>query len=106
MVEQPVATAPPARIDMAAPAPAPVMSPAPKSEVPAGASAYSVQLGVFSNPANAEQLRARLTQNGISSYLETRVRLGPFATRQDALAAQERLRKLGMETGMAVAIKK
>jgi DedD protein len=103
-VEQPVPQAPPTPIDEAPPPPA--APPAPKSEAPAATGAYAVQLGVFANAANADQLRARLTQNGIASYLETRVRLGPFSTREDALAAQERLRRLGMATGVVVATRK
>jgi DedD protein len=66
---------------------------------------HFVQLGIFMQPSNAETLRARLQQQGIPALLETRVRVGPFATREEALAAQARLRDLGFEPGAVVPLK-
>ncbi|HEX5126069.1 MAG TPA: SPOR domain-containing protein [Rhodocyclaceae bacterium] len=103
VVEQSAAKTPP---QVAKPVPAPAAQPASRPETPPNSAGYVVQLGVFSNTANAEELRTRLTENGIPSHLETRVQLGPFNTRQEALAAQDRLRKLGMAPGMVVATKK
>ena len=60
---------------------------------------YVLHFGMFSSVATAEDLRARLAQAGIPSQLETRVVVGPFADRRDALAAQARLREKGIDVG-------
>lgn len=60
---------------------------------------YVLEFGVFSSVASAEALRARLAQAGIPSQLETRVVVGPFADRKEALAAQARLREKGIDPG-------
>lgn len=67
---------------------------------------FILQLGVFNNIANAEELRAKLEQNGIPSQIEARVQLGPFQTRQEAEVMREKLRALGMETGLLMAVRK
>ena len=56
---------------------------------------HFVQLGSLLPPADAETLRARLQEQGLPTLLETRVRVGPFVTRDEALAAEARLRELG-----------
>ncbi len=84
---QPLAPTPPAA---AAPAKAPV-----------GGRLFSgfvLQAGVFSSPQLAEELRAKLTLSGVPSSVETRVQVGPFRTRQEAEAAQARLKELGIQT--------
>jgi DedD protein len=63
-------------------------------------------MGVFNNLANAEELRAKLEMAGIPSQIEARVQVGPFATREEADAAREKLRSLGMDTGILTAIKR
>ncbi len=63
-------------------------------------SGFALQAGVFSNPQLAEELHAKLTLSGVPSTLETRVQVGPFRTRQEAEAAQAKLRGLGIETVM------
>lgn len=63
---------------------------------------FFVQVGVFTNPGNAEELRSKLKAAGIPTQVETRVQVGPFASRQEALAAQARLKSLGMDSGMVV----
>lgn len=67
---------------------------------------FSVQMGVFSNVANAEELRAKLELAGIPAQIEARVLVGPFSTRQEADAAREKLRAMGLDEGMLVATKK
>lgn len=87
----------------------PTPSPSPIKSVPAPALAtggFVVQLGVFNNSTNAEELRAKLKQAGIPSQLETRVQVGPFASKDDAVKAQEKLRTLGLGGGMLVMPKK
>jgi len=92
-----------------APAPAPIAAaPAPGTIAHAIAAArhYLVQLGVFSNPVNAEELRAKLEQNGIPARIESRVEVGPFATRREAEAARQKLVALGIAPGIIVTLKK
>lgn len=72
----------------------------------ANADAFVVQLGAFSDPAKARQRQQSLTSNGIKAYTEilktdkgemTRVRAGPFATREAAEKTREKLKKLGLD---------
>lgn len=86
------------------PEPRAAASPAPEPR-PAAAGGFVVQLGAFSNPANVKQLQERLSANGIKSYTEvlksgkgdkTRVRAGPFATREAAEKANDKLKKMGL----------
>ena len=93
-----------------APPPSPIAQHAPASRPLTQAAEhgrqYVVQMGVFNNVANAEELRAKLELAGIPAQIEARVQVGPFKTRQDADAAREKLRALGMEAGMLTAIKR
>ena len=79
------------RIAERAPAPPPAR---PVEAVPP--KAYTVQLGVFSNPANALQLQEKLAQHGIKSYTETKLNIGPFQNKAEADAALAKLRSLGI----------
>ncbi|MDP1605902.1 MAG: SPOR domain-containing protein [Rhodocyclaceae bacterium] len=63
---------------------------------------YLLQVGVFSNHANAEELVARLQQAGIPAQIESRVQVGPFASRAEADAARAKLKSLGMADGLLV----
>lgn len=67
---------------------------------------FALQLGVFNNLANAEELHKKLEQAGIPSIIEARVQVGPFKSREDLEATREKLRALGMETGIMVSMKK
>jgi DedD protein len=78
----------------------------PLAQAVAAARQYLFQLGVFNNPANAEELRARLTLAGIPAVLETRVQAGPFASREEAEAARKKLTELDMQPGPIVTAKK
>lgn len=85
------------------PAAAPVRQVQTPQPVPAPAlsrlfSGFLLQAGVFASPQRAEELHARLTLSGVPSTLETRVQVGPFKSRQEAEAAQEKLKSLGIET--------
>lgn len=66
---------------------------------------FVLQLGVFSKPANAEVLRARLEQNGIPASIDARVRVGPFATRAAVEAARLKLKELGLSDSMVIPMK-
>jgi DedD protein len=71
-----------------APPPTKVAEPAPKG--------YTVQLGVFSNPTNALQLQEKLAQNGIKSYTETKLNVGPFQSKAEADQALAKIRAMGV----------
>lgn len=68
--------------------------------------AYSLQLGVFSNFSNAEELRLKLEAAGIPATVEARVRVGPFASRTEADAARVKLRSLGISESILVSVKR
>lgn len=57
---------------------------------------YLVQLGVFSNIANAEELKGRLDKAGIPAHIEARVQVGPFKNKVEAEAAQKKLAQMGL----------
>ena len=65
---------------------------------PRGLAGFLLQAGIFSSPQRAEELHAKLVLSGIPSTLETRVQVGPFKTRQEAEAAQQKLKALGVNT--------
>jgi DedD protein len=67
---------------------------------------FALQMGVFTNVANAEDLRAKLELHGIPSTIEARVHVGPFATREEADAARAKLKELGLDGGLLVSFKK
>lgn len=89
-------------------APAPVPAPAPASaDAPRPRwHGHGVNVGMFADAANAERAAARLRQAGLpvrtdpvdsARGLLTRVRVGPFDTREQAVAAADTVRNLGLE---------
>jgi cell division protein FtsN len=72
--------------------PAPVPVPAAAERV----KGFVVQTGVFSSHENALALQSKLQEQGLPSFLETRVVVGPFRTRAEADAATKRLRAIGL----------
>ncbi|WP_018605241.1 SPOR domain-containing protein [Uliginosibacterium gangwonense] len=83
-------------------APQPVVVAPPVAPAIPHATGFMVQLGVFNNQSNAEELRTKLALAGIPTQVETRVQLGPFKTREEALKAQQTLRTLGVAQGLLV----
>ena len=74
--------------------------------------AFVVPLGAFANPDNAKQVQDRAASAGVKSYTEnvkgqqgeqTRVRAGPFASRDAAEKARDKLKTLDLEVGQVVA---
>jgi DedD protein len=72
---------------------------------------FVVPLGAFTNSDNAKQVQDRAVSAGIKSYTEnfkgqqgeqTRVRAGPFASRDAAEKARDKLKSLGLEVGQVV----
>lgn len=120
----PPATARPAAVKPTPPVAAPAAKPEPRHEIArvmpestvpkhappsrpltqAGETArrFLVQVGVFSNHANAEDLLGRLQQAGIPAQIESRVQVGPFASRAEADAARTKLKSMGIDDGMLV----
>ena len=63
---------------------------------------FVVQLGVFKDSANAQAVRSTAKGAGVATYAEpagkaTRVRAGPFASREAADKAMARLHKAGLQ---------
>lgn len=70
---------------------------------------FVIQLGAFSNVANAKERQAKLTALKVKFYTETvktpsgdklRVRAGPYATRQEAERVQAKLKASGIQDGV------
>ena len=100
----------PAAAPLAQPKPAastpvpPPAAPAPSKppEAPP-AKGFVVQLGLFSNPANAQQLQGRLAEHGIKAHTETRLYVGPFSDKPEAERAMAQIRALGINAVLAPA---
>jgi DedD protein len=85
-----------------APASAPTSTPKPLAQVVESAKRFLVQVGVFSNHANAEELMTKLQAAGIPAQVESRVQVGPFASRAEADAARAKLKSMGIDDGLLV----
>jgi len=66
---------------------------------------FVILIGAFSNPANVKQLQTKIGELGVKVYTEpldspggkkTRVRAGPFASREAADKALDKLKKIGV----------
>jgi DedD protein len=57
---------------------------------------------VFSNHANAEELVTKLQQAGIPAQVESRVQVGPFASRAEADVARAKLKSMGIDESLLV----
>ena len=86
-----------------APAPAPVAVAAPKAEASAGR--FVVQVGAFAESTAVREARAKVEKLGLTTYTQvvetpagarTRVRLGPFATREEADKAAGKVKAAGL----------
>ncbi|MBK6975366.1 MAG: SPOR domain-containing protein [Sterolibacteriaceae bacterium] len=75
------------------------------NEPPQPTGQFIVQLGAFGDPANVGKVRTRVKAAGFNSYAETvkgpkgkqtRVRAGPFASREAALQAAAKLKHAGL----------
>jgi DedD protein len=90
--------------------------PAPRHDAKpaAGGEAYVVQLGAFSNAANAKALQKKLQENRFKAYTElikspggdrTRVRVGPYPTREAADKARDQLKSRKLIIGDATVVR-
>ncbi len=104
---EPVPAEPPAKAAKAArpapPEPRAQAAPPAKAAV-AGSEKFVVQVAALSTPAAADELTARLVIGGFRAYVEAvstaegtlhRVRVGPFASRDEAQRAADRLKTAG-----------
>ncbi|MBE0619573.1 MAG: SPOR domain-containing protein [Burkholderiales bacterium] len=73
--------------------------------------AWVVALDAFADEANVKQMRSKLSAAGVKSYTEpvktskgelTRVRAGPFASKEAAEKARAKLEKMGLKPGAVV----
>lgn len=92
----------PARTGVLAPLPAPAAPPAGSAAL----QGFAINVGLFADAANADRVHTRLLDAGLPAYIQvvdfpngqrTRVRVGPFASRDLADAAAARIRALGLE---------
>ena len=65
---------------------------------------FELQMGVFNNVDNAQELLAKLLKNDVPAQLEARVQVGPFKTRAEADEARAKLKAMGLNTGLLMAI--
>jgi len=70
--------------------------------VNAAGTGFLVQLGVFSEPANAQGLLERLTKAGYPIQAHMRIMAGPFSDRQKAETAAAKLQQRGTVKTMVV----
>jgi DedD protein len=99
----------------------PVPKPAQKHEIKPGQAyadgeeSFVVQLGAFSNAANARALQKKLQDNKFKAYTElvksaggdrTRVRVGPYPTREAAEKARDRLKAMKLIIGEAAVVRR
>lgn len=79
-----------------------------RSQAAPNGHAWVVALDAFSDQKNVKQLRTRLSAAGVKSYTEpvktgkgelTRVRAGPFATKEAAEKARAKLVAMGLKPG-------
>lgn len=108
-VEAPAKMAKPPTAPPPKPAPAPQSAAPPAQVAPASAAAptaekFAVQVAALSTSAAAKELSARLKKGGFNAYIEAvatadgtlhRVRVGPYAGRQEAERAVEKLKAGG-----------
>jgi DedD protein len=108
-------TLPPVAATRPEPKPEPKPKPAAKP-VPAAAAAdgFVVQLGAFSNAANARALQKKLQENKFKAYTElvkssggdrTRVRVGPYPSREAADKARDQLKSRRLVIGEATVVR-
>ena len=91
---------------------APVVKPAEKKVAAAPAEQFLVQVGAFASPDKIKEITDQLTEARLAHYTETvatakgpvtRVRLGPFASKEAAEKGRERAKALGLNPANPVA---
>lgn len=113
--ETPVAEIKPQARPESKPAPKPVQkSESRAAPVTTAGDGYVVQLGAFSNSANARALQKKLQENKFKAYTElvkspggdrTRVRVGPYTSREAADKARDQLKSRKLIIGDATVVR-
>ncbi|CAG4884303.1 conserved protein of unknown function [Georgfuchsia toluolica] len=91
----------PAEVKQAAVKPAP---PHPLTQNAQTERHFVLQMGVFNNVDNAQELLARLLKNDVPAQIEARVQVGPFKTRAEADEARAKLKAMGLDAGLLMVI--
>lgn len=82
-----------------------ILSGKPEGASAAASDPHVILIGAFANPANVKQLQSKLGELGIKIYTEaldspqgkkTRVRAGPFPSREAAEKALDRMKRIGV----------
>jgi DedD protein len=91
------------------PATKPVVSKPEAADKPAEKSSYTVQAGAFSTQSKVDEVQAKLNAANIRSYTQkiittngevTRIRVGPFASKEEADKMRAKLSKLGLSASL------
>ncbi|MCB5189600.1 SPOR domain-containing protein [Methylobacillus arboreus] len=100
------------KVEVRKPEPAPGKD-KPADAKPAATGSFLVQIGVFSDPINVKNLQDKLSGQGLKSHTEqiatasgdkTRLRVGPFASREAAEQALGKVKAIGL-SGMVISNK-
>lgn len=111
-VDKPPPIIAPAPAPTPAPAPAPQTAPPTRPDGTAGAEQFVVPVAALATQAKVKELAGRLKAARLPYYTEplatakgtvTRVRVGPYATREAAEEAHRQLLRLGLKPGNVVA---
>jgi DedD protein len=95
--------------DKPAPEPSKDATPPSTPAIKAGSAQFVLQAAALASETAARDLEARLKKAGFATYTERittqsgdriRVRVGPFATREDAEQARAKLKSLGIQAGV------
>lgn len=87
----------------------PVVSKPEAADKPAEKSSYTVQAGAFSTQSKVDEVQAKLNAANIRSYTQkiittngevTRIRVGPFASKEEADKMRAKLSKLGLSASL------
>ena len=64
---------------------------------------FVLQMGVFNNVDNAQELLGKLQKAGVPAQIEARVQVGPFNTRKEADEARTKIAAMGLDPGLLMA---
>ena len=112
VVKPAAVTAPPAAATAtAAVAATPPSAPAPASAAAAATGRFIVQAGSYTDAETVREVRARLEKMGLKTYTQvaviegvsrTRVRVGPYTNRAEALEVQNKIKAAGVAASLLV----
>lgn len=94
------------KVEPATKAPPPKPPPKAAGEAAPGGEQWVVQIGTYKNTGNVAVLLGKFKEVGVPSYTEkvesgTRVRVGPFPSREAAEKAQAKIRRIGVDGPVA-----